>query len=135
LQSLADREGKITFSPRHCEVRSNPQLAGNGLGCVELTLSRSWPRGASYFCRHKSNQKGLQQKGFFAAQAFTLQIDQNHGLQLFCPASPAISSASAKTCYALSYTQGHHCSARFHPKLLCCEKKRSIRIPISYLHQ
>ncbi|MGF7074888.1 hypothetical protein ABIC84_002833, partial [Mucilaginibacter sp. 3215] len=24
------------------------------------------PRGASYFCRHKSNQKGLQQRGFFA---------------------------------------------------------------------
>ena len=37
--------------------------------------------GPSYFCRHKSNQKGFQQKGFFAAQAFTLQISQNHGLQ------------------------------------------------------
>jgi hypothetical protein len=28
-----------------------------------------------------------QQIGFFAALAFALQIGQNHGLQLFCPAS------------------------------------------------
>jgi len=40
---------------------------------------------ASHFCRHKSNQKGCQQKCFFAAQAFALQSGQNHGLQLFCP--------------------------------------------------
>jgi hypothetical protein len=33
----------------------------------------------------KSNQKSSQQRGFFAAQAFALQIDQNHGLQLFAP--------------------------------------------------
>jgi hypothetical protein len=37
--------------------------------------------------RQKSNQKGLQQKGFFALEAFALQTGQNHGLQLFCPAS------------------------------------------------
>jgi hypothetical protein len=44
----------------------------------------------------KSNQKSSQQKCFFAAlpvfmpiaEAFALQIVQNHGLQLFCPASP-----------------------------------------------
>ncbi|WP_413669098.1 hypothetical protein ACEN9X_03515 [Mucilaginibacter sp. Mucisp86] len=43
--------------------------------------------GASYFFSQKSNQKGLQQKGFFALKAFALQTGQNHGLQLFCPAS------------------------------------------------
>ncbi|MGZ3822298.1 MAG: hypothetical protein ACXVB6_17020, partial [Mucilaginibacter sp.] len=57
--------------------------------------------GPSYFCRHKSNQKGCQPKCFFAPVAFTLQIRQNHGLQnlapLFVPACPCFS----KYCYAL----------------------------------
>jgi hypothetical protein len=96
---------------------------------IELTLSRYWPRGASYFCRYKSNQKGLQQRGFFAhtpgtaaiGKAFTLQNKQNHRLQLFCPASHALALASAKTCYASVAARSLHCSARIHPKLICCE--------------
>jgi hypothetical protein len=51
--------------------------------------------GPSYFCRHKSNQKGFQQKGFFAARALTLQIRQNHGLQNVALLSFALASASA----------------------------------------
>jgi len=56
----------MTSPSRHYKERSNRTKAGNGCCCIELTSSRSWPRGASYFCRHKSNQKGLQQRGFFA---------------------------------------------------------------------
>ncbi|XHR96276.1 hypothetical protein ACFJIV_06260 [Mucilaginibacter sp. UC70_90] len=67
----------------------------------------------------KKNQKSSQQIGFFAAQAFALQTGQNHGLQLFCPASPALSPCFCKTCYAPAAAQGHHCSARFRPKLTC----------------
>ncbi|MDB5146365.1 MAG: hypothetical protein JWQ57_385 [Mucilaginibacter sp.] len=53
--------------PRHCEVRSNPQEVGNGLYCNELTSSRSWPRGARYFCLDtKVPKKSSQQIGFFA---------------------------------------------------------------------
>ncbi|WEA00831.1 hypothetical protein [Mucilaginibacter sp. SJ] len=44
----------------------------------------------------KKNQKSSQQIGFFAAQAFALQTGQNHGLQLFCPASPALSPCFCK---------------------------------------
>jgi len=74
--------------------------------------------GARYFCLDtKVPKKSSQQIGFFALKAFTLQSGQNHGLQLFCPASLALSRPSAKTCYAPSSAQGHHCSARFRPKL------------------
>ncbi len=83
---------------------------------------------ARYFCRHKSIQKGLQQKGFFA---LILPSNPPPGL---CPAKRtepraaiilprfALSPASAKTCYAPAATHSLHCSARFHPKLICCEK-------------
>jgi hypothetical protein len=110
---------KNHFTPRHCEARSNPQQADNGYWGFKLTSSRSWLRGASYFFLDKKvTKKSSQQGGFFAAQAFALQNEQNHGLQLFCPATLALfPNSSAKTCYALSYAQGQHRSAHFHPKL------------------
>ncbi len=94
---------------------------------IELTFAHSWPRGARYFCLDtKVPKKSSQQGGFFALSQprshrldFALQTGQNRGLQLFCPASRPLPNASAKTCYALSSAQGHHCSARFHPKLTC----------------
>jgi hypothetical protein len=51
------------------------------------------------------------------AQAFALQTRQNHGLQLFCPAHtyPMLLQK-----LAMPYSRtGHHCSARFRPKLSC----------------
>ena len=51
---------------------------------------------ARYFCRHKSTQKGFQQKCFFAHKAFAPQINQNHGLQLFALLRSLNSASSAK---------------------------------------
>ncbi len=71
---------------------------------------------ARYFCRHKSTQKGLQQKGFFAhtlpkSAAWPLPCKTNRttGCNYFAPIR--LSPASAKTCYA-------PCSRTF-PALFC----------------
>jgi len=55
--------------------------------------------GPSYFCRHKSNQKGCQQKCFFAHEASALQNGQNLGWNYFALARQA--PTHAKTSYAL----------------------------------
>jgi len=94
----------MTSPPRHCEERSNPLPAGNAFRGIKLASSRSWPRGARYFCLDtKVPKKSSQQGGFFAlpfplpvARAFALQNGQNHGLQLFCPASRALSQRCCK---------------------------------------
>ncbi len=121
----------MTSTPCHCEARSNRTEAANDYCCNELTSSRSWPRGARYFCRHKSTQKGLQQKGFFTR---TLRSNPPHGhcpakrteprAAIILPRSP-LNPASAKTCYAPAAAHSLHCSARFHPKLICCWKRAS----------
>nr|WP_294946420.1 hypothetical protein [uncultured Mucilaginibacter sp.] len=51
---------------------------------------RSFAAEGCYFFLIKSNQKSRQQGGFFAARAFTLQSEQNHGLGKFalCCAPP-----------------------------------------------
>jgi hypothetical protein len=54
-----------------------------------------------FFLDKKVTKKSSQQKGFFAAQAFALQIRQNRGCNLFALASPAHARASSKICYAL----------------------------------
>ena len=118
----------MTSPPHNCEERSSPRRAGNDLCLMNLHRRALGRARARYFFRQKSNQKGLQQKGFFALKAFALQTGQNHGLQLFCPASPTLTPTSAKTCYALSITHTHHRSARFRPKLICCEKAFSFNL-------
>jgi len=60
---------------------------------------------ASYFCRHKSNQKGCQQKCFCALIAFALQTWQNHGLLNFAATSFAHIPASGKIANALTAAQ------------------------------
>ncbi|HEY8781248.1 MAG TPA: hypothetical protein VIM16_06520 [Mucilaginibacter sp.] len=49
----------------------------------------------------KSNQKRSRQEGFFAAQAFTLQIRQNLGCNLFAVLPYRFYTLHAKICYAL----------------------------------
>jgi hypothetical protein len=49
------------------------------------TVQYRYGRGAFYFCRNKSNKNAFFFLGFFAAQAFALQIRQNHGLQKVAP--------------------------------------------------
>ncbi|QEM10804.1 hypothetical protein [Mucilaginibacter rubeus] len=104
----------MTSPPRHCcKERSNPLQAGNVLRVIKLASSRSWPRGARYFCLDtKVPKKSSQQGGFFAlpsalaiASALTLQNKQNHGLQLFCPASHALPQRFCKNllCPILRY--------------------------------
>ena len=73
------------------------------LSGIELASSRSWPRGARYFCLDtKVSKKSSQQIGFFALTnstappAFALKSGQNHGLQLFCPAALALSQCFCK---------------------------------------
>jgi hypothetical protein len=56
------------------------------------------PREGCYFCRHKSNQKGCQQKCFFARKASALQNGQNLGWDYFALTHIA---PAAKTPYAL----------------------------------
>jgi hypothetical protein len=87
-----------------------------------LTSLRSWPRGASYvfrcclffsgaqegfavFLDKKVTKKSSQQIGFFAAQAFALQIGQNHGCNYFALLRSHFPDASAKTCYASAAAQ------------------------------
>jgi hypothetical protein len=76
-------------------------------------------RASYFFLDKKVTKKSSQQIGFFAAQAFALQIGQNHGCNYFALLRSHFPDASAKICYALSYAQGPHRSARFHPKLTC----------------
>jgi hypothetical protein len=74
-----------------------PLSADKVLSGIELALSRSWPRGARYFCLDtKVPKKSSQQIGFFAHKTFALQSGQNHGLQLFCPATLALSQCFCK---------------------------------------
>ncbi|WP_121808232.1 hypothetical protein [Mucilaginibacter kameinonensis] len=58
-----------------------------------IVFNNHWPaqspREGFVLFLDKKNQKSSQRIGFFAAQAFTPQSEQNHGLQLFCPASLA----------------------------------------------
>jgi hypothetical protein len=68
--------------------------------------------GGCYFCLDtKVTKKSSQQKGFFAAQAFALQIRKNTGCKVFAPLRlPAVRQVRAgpmlrKYCYALSCTQ------------------------------
>jgi len=58
-------------------------------------------RGGCYFCGDKSNQKRSRQEGFFAAQAFALQIRQNRGCNLFAGLPCRFETLHAKICYAL----------------------------------
>jgi hypothetical protein len=57
-------------------------------------------RGGFVLFLDKKNQKSSQQRGFFSLRAFARQIQQNHRLQYFCPASHTHGNASAKSCYA-----------------------------------
>jgi hypothetical protein len=68
----------------------------------------------------------LQQKGFFAAQALPAKRPEPRAA-IILPRFARFCTPSAKTCYALSNTQGLHCSDRFHPKLFCCEKTFSFK--------
>jgi len=43
---------------------------------------------------------------------------------IICPTSFTQSLCFCKTCYALAAAPGHHCSARFHPKLICWRGKK-----------
>ena len=84
-----------------------------------ISLGQSWRipalgRGrASYFCRHKSNQKGFQQKCFFAAQGLCPAKRAEPRAAIICPTSFAQAFYFCKTCYAPAAAQGHHCSALF----------------------
>jgi hypothetical protein len=51
-----------------------------------------------HFCRHKSNQKGCQQKCFFAHKASALQISQNLGLLNFYSTAFPLSPCFIKNC-------------------------------------
>jgi len=99
-----------------------------------MAFTRSWPReGQSRFsllfvfigtqdgsavCRHKSNQKGCQQKCFFAALGLRPANPAEPGLQLFCPTSFPQSTLQQKLAMPRNRT-GHRCSARSRLKLLC----------------
>jgi hypothetical protein len=52
-------------------------------------LGRAGPD--TFVLTQKYPKKSSHQIGFFAAWAFALQNEQNHGLQLFCPAPLALS--------------------------------------------
>jgi hypothetical protein len=72
-----------------------------------MAYTRSWPREGLYFCRHKSNQKGFQQKGFFAAHGPILQSSQNHGLLNFTSTSFLSTSSSERFANAPPNTQAN----------------------------
>jgi hypothetical protein len=89
----------------------------NGAFYFNKIIVCSLPQGLPLL-KHQKKQKCFQQRGFFAARAFVLQISQNHGLGKFAPCFAAPTHASAKT----PYTPPAHSpprSARFHPKLPC----------------
>ncbi|WP_370997042.1 hypothetical protein [Mucilaginibacter sp. RCC_168] len=82
---------------------------------------------ASYFFSQKCNQKGLQQKGFFALKPLPANRTEPRAA-IILPRFAALTPTSAKTCYALSITHTHHRSACFRPKLIRCEKAFSFNL-------
>jgi hypothetical protein len=56
----------------------------------------------------KSNKKCFQQKGFFAARAFALQIGQNHGLGKFAPCCATPTPRFSKNSRCPSRRTAHH---------------------------
>jgi hypothetical protein len=66
--------------------------------------------GPSYFCRHKSNQKGCQQRGFLAAPASALQTGQNHGL---------LNLASTLFALGLPFGNVHYAPPAHYPAKFC----------------
>ncbi|WP_162996911.1 hypothetical protein [Mucilaginibacter kameinonensis] len=88
-------------------------------------LGRAWP---GTFVATKVPKKACSRKASLRAPyapthltAFALQNEQNHGLQLFCPDSP-YPQLLQKLAMPPAAAHSPHCSARFHPKLICCEK-------------
>ncbi|MDB5149810.1 MAG: hypothetical protein JWQ57_3830 [Mucilaginibacter sp.] len=76
----------MTSPTRHCEERSNPRQADNGLCYNEPTSSRSWPREARYFCLDtKVPKKSSQQIGFFAHKPLPCKTDRTTGCNYFAP--------------------------------------------------
>ena len=63
---------------------------------IQLDISSAHSRGGLVtFCRHKSNQKGFQQKGFFAAQGLCPANQPKPRAAKCCPTSFALAHASA----------------------------------------
>jgi hypothetical protein len=118
----------MTSSPCHCEERSNRTKAGNGCCCIDIhrrALGRAWP---VTFVATKVTKKACSREASLRSASC---VCPPHGL---CPAKRAepraaiilprfaLAPASAKTCYAPAAANSQHCSARFHPKLICCGK-------------
>jgi hypothetical protein len=63
---------------------------------VQMMFLQLMAAGSSYFCRHKSNQKGFQRKGFFAALGLCPANQLKPRAAILCPTAfaPATSSQS-----------------------------------------
>ena len=73
---------------------------------------------AYFFClRHKRNKKASHPECFFAHQALTLQNEQNLGWNLLPCFARSWPLRFCKISLCPATAQGHHRSARFHPKL------------------
>jgi len=82
-------------------------------------LVRSIAAEGCYFVLIQSNQRSSQQRGFLAHKAFTLQAARTTG----CNSLPLLRSRKAELRQVMlcpCKRTGHHCSARFRPKLFCC---------------
>jgi hypothetical protein len=88
----------------------------------------------------QSNQTSSQQIGFFAAQAFTLQISSNHGLRSFALLHSFNALTSAKSLMPFATTPGHQfyllspeaflltvCSTRNILYLIKSKERRAVR--------
>ncbi|RFZ90758.1 hypothetical protein D0C36_17535 [Mucilaginibacter conchicola] len=80
--------------------------------------------GATSFVLIQKKQKIKSATRLLFVLGLTLQSDQNHGLQNLAATSFTQPPASGKYCYALTTAHGHHCSARFRPKLFCRQRKK-----------
>ncbi|WP_290304629.1 hypothetical protein [Mucilaginibacter flavus] len=73
-------------------------------------------RACYFFLDKKVTKKSSQQKGFFAAQAFSLQNGQNLGWNYF---ALALIVPHMQKLPMPCHRTAHHRSACFRPKLLC----------------
>jgi hypothetical protein len=75
--------------------------------CFNESIGCSLPQGL-LLLKHQKKQKCFQQRGFVAAQAFTLQSGQNHGLGKFAPCCAATAPRFSKNSLCPSLRTTHH---------------------------
>jgi len=95
-------------------------LNRRGLALLFFLIKRTKTEPSELMSAYKTKyfaNKSSQQIGFFTRKALPCKPGRTTGCNYF--ALPSQAPASAKTCYALSCALGHHCSARFRPKLTC----------------